>query len=111
MKYIKSYEKINEELLAMSIIGNMLKKKFGTYQSPIWIHIKIIYTNGEKNCFIENDWFGINGVNEYLYDVLNKKLKLKLQKVMTNHIKYEDVNRICDFLENIGLNINKLEKN
>lgn len=111
MKYIKRYEKINEELLAMSTIGNMLKKSFGSYQSPIWMHIKIFDINGEKNCFLENDWVEINDVNKYLYDIMNKKLKINLFKTMNNIIKYEDVDKICDFLEKIGFNVHKSEEN
>ena len=88
MKYIKGYKKINEELLAMSTIGNMLKKTLGTYQSPIWIHIKIFDNNGEKNCFLENDWVEINNVNKYLYDIINRKLKLNLFKKINNVIKH-----------------------
>lgn len=111
MKYIKGYKKINEELLAMSTIGNMLKKTLGTYQSPIWIHIKIFDNNGEKNCFLENDWVEINNVNKYLYDIINRKLKLNLFKKINNVIKYEDVDKICNFLGKIGLNIYKSEEN
>ena len=110
MKYIKGYKNINEELLAMSTIGNMLKKSFGTYQSPIWMHIKIYDNNGEKNCFLENDWVEITDVNKYLYDILNKKLNLKLIKQINNVIKYEDVDKICNFLEKIGLTITKSEE-
>jgi len=109
MKYIKS---INEEVSMGSTIGNIIKKKFGNYESPIWIHIKI-FDNGEKiSCFIENDWVGINDTNKYLMEKLNKKFKLNLNfSGSVNNIDFDKIEPICDFFEKLGLEVVRHEQN
>lgn len=112
MKHIKKYsEKINEELFAMSTVGNIIKKKTGNYESPIWLHIKMFDRDEEITCFIENDWTGINDVNVLLMKKLNKYLNLTLDiETSTNRIKYEMVEPVCDFFRSLGLTITEHPK-
>lgn len=110
MKYIQGYsEKLNENMTSTTI-SNIFKKKFGTYESPIWIHIKIFDNGIDKNCFIENDWVGVNSVNVLLMKELSERLDLNLiYKFSVNRFKFEMLEPICGFFRNLGLEINEHE--
>ena len=86
----------------------ILHKFLGVYKAPIWFYIKIfINDKDECSCFIDNEMIFYSDVNSDLMKIINKKLKLKLEKKQVNWIDSCRIELLCKCLNDLNLNVHK----
>jgi hypothetical protein len=101
MQYLKPFgnkeNKVNEEILG---INRAIKRSVGTYKDPVYVYI---IHEDNKRSRIENDWVGASNVNRKLMEMLNDRFDVEVNTDNVSKVRTEDIDKIGQFLKNLGL--------